>query len=179
MRLFVGLSLPQDAIEALSALQHGLEGARWRPAENFHITLAFIGETDRHGFHEASGALQTVDAPGFSLRLSGAGSFGERKPRAVWAGVAPGDEIHYLQARIAAALRRAGLAVEKRKFTPHVTLAYLKNARREAVASYCAMHGLFSTREFPVAQFHLYSSKMGGEASHYTIENSYPLSSSM
>ncbi len=85
----------------------------------------------------------------------------------------------HLQAKVETALRRAGFALEKRKFTPHVTLAYLRGASQESVMSYCAMHGLFSCGPFPVNEFHLYSSRLGNEASAYEIEASYLLSSSM
>ena len=177
-RLFVALSIPETQSEALCRLQNGLDGARWRPVEAFHLTLSFIGEADRHGFGDAVEALSEVDAPGFALRLSGLGAFGERKPRAVWAGVEACPGLLHVQAKVETALRRKGFDLERRKFTPHVTLAYLKGARTDAVAHYCAVNGLFSAPAFPVEAFHLYSSRLGGEASHYEIEASYSLSSS-
>jgi 2'-5' RNA ligase len=67
---------------------------------------------------------------------------------------------------------------EKRKFAPHVTLAYLHGATVQDAAKFSAMHGLFSFGPFPVEAFHLYESRLGGEASHYEIVQSYPLSSS-
>lgn len=177
-RLFVALSVPEAQSDALCRLQNGLEGARWRPAEAFHLTLAFIGEADRHGFGDAVEALSEVDAPSFDLRLSGLGAFGERKPRAVWAGVEACPALFHLQAKVETALRRKSFDLERRKFAPHVTLAYLKGARADAVAHYCTVNGLFSAPAFPVEAFHLYSSRLGGEASHYEIEASYSLSSS-
>ncbi|MEM8771720.1 MAG: RNA 2',3'-cyclic phosphodiesterase [Pseudomonadota bacterium] len=177
-RLFVSLSLPEIVADALTFLQSGVEGARWRPEENFHLTLAFIGETDRHGFENAIDALSAVDAPTFEISLAGAGFFGDKKPRALWAGVEPSDALNHLQAKVEQVLRRAGFDLERRKFTPHVTLAYLKNIPQPVAAQYCAEHGLFSCGPFPVEAFHLYSSQLGGEASHYEIEASYSLSSS-
>ena len=177
-RLFVALAMPPFAADRLAALQNGLEGARWRPIENFHLTLAFIGETDRHGRDDALEALSAVAAPRFEIRLCGLGSFGDRKPRAVWAGVEPSPALTRLQAKVETALRRKGFDLERRKFTPHVTLAYLGRARADDVARYCAVNGLFSVPAFAVDAFHLYSSRLGAEASHYAIEASYSLSSS-
>ena len=178
-RLFVALSIPEEQTEALRAMQSGLDGARWRPAENFHLTLAFIGETDRRGMEDALDALSAVEAPGVELRLAGLGAFGERKPRAVWAGVEPSPGLAHLQARVETALRRRGFDLERRKFVPHVTLAYLKGARAGDVARYCAgSAGVLSAPAFAADAFHLYSSRLGGEASHYEIEASYALSSS-
>jgi len=177
-RLFVALSIPDAVREALSTLQNGVDGARWRPLENFHITLAFIGEADRHQFNDAIDALSQIEAPAFDLALAGAGAFGERKPRALWAGVKNEPGLAHLQHKVETGLRRAGFELEARKFTPHVTLAYLKAARRDDVLRYCAANELFSAAPFCVREFHLYSSRLGGGASHYEIEASYSLSSS-
>ena len=177
-RLFVALAIPEIVADSLSTLQYGVDGARWRPLDNFHITLAFIGETDRHGFETAIDALSTIEAPAFELRLSGLDFFGDKFPRSIWAGVAAAPALEHLQAKVEQALRRSGFTLERRKFKPHVTLAYLKNTTPEAAMRYCAGHGLFSCGPFPVDEFHLYSSQLGGEASHYEIEASYSLSSS-
>lgn len=177
-RLFVALSIPEAVSDALSRLQNGLEGARWQPIENFHLTLAFIGEADRHGVNDALEALSDINAPSFDVRLSGVDFFGDRKPRAVWAGAEASSGLLHLQKKVETALRQKGFDLERRKFTPHVTLAYLRGARRDDVASYCTVNGLFSAPQFSVDEFHLYSSQLGGEASHYEIEASYSLSSS-
>jgi len=177
-RLFVAIEIPEIVADALTILQFGVEGARWRPPENFHLTLSFIGDADRHGFSEAMTALSGVSAPAFDLRLSGIGYFGDKKPNALWAGVAPNDALDHLQQKVSAALRRSGFAIEKRKFKPHVTLAYLRGASERDVMSFSASHGLFSCGPFPVEEFHLYSSKLGNDASAYQIEASYALSSS-
>lgn len=177
-RLFAGLAIPEIVADALSVLQSGIDGARWRPPENFHLTLAFIGETDRHGFSAAIDALSAIDAPSFELRLSGVGFFGDKQPRTLWAGVEPSPALDHLQAKTERALRRAGFDLEKRKFKPHVTLAYLRGVSQDTAMRYAAAHGLFSCGPFPVEAFHLYSSELGNSASVYNIEASYALSSS-
>ena len=176
-RLFVALEIPEIVADALTVLQSGVDGARWRPAENFHLTLAFIGEADRHGFSAAIDALSAINAPPFELRLSGVGFFGDKQPRALWAGIEPSDALDHLQAKTEQALRRSGFNLEKRKFKPHVTLAYLRSVSQDAAMRYSAQHGLFSCGPFPVEAFHLYSSELGNHASVYSIEASYALSS--
>ena len=178
-RLFVAIEIPAHIGDALSVIQYGVEGARWRPVENFHITLAFIGDTDRHGHRDACTALAGIETSVFELSLSGLGLFGERKPRALWAGVSTSPELSHLQSKIEIALRRIGFELENRKYMPHVTLAYLRGTRRDVAESYCAVNGMFAAGPFPVTAFHLYSSTLGGEGSHYEIEASYALSSSM
>lgn len=177
-RLFVALSLSEVVLDALSQMQFGLKGARWVAEENLHLTLQFIGEVDRHGLIESATALSGVSAPGFEMRLSGCGFFGDRKPRVLWVGVAPCPELMHLQSKVATALARAGHSGDRRKFSPHVTIAYLNGVAQESVAGFAAMHGLFSCGPFPVEEFHLVRSLMGGEGSHYELLESYPLSSS-
>jgi 2'-5' RNA ligase len=174
-RLFTALSLPEIAEDSLSQLQSGLDGARWTQEGGFHLTLQFIGEVDRHGLEDVDSALRRVSAPGFDVTLSACGYFGDQKPRAVWAGVAPNPGLHHLQSKVATALARAGFKGEKRKFVPHVTLAYLNGAAPGAVAAYCASHGLYSFGPFRAAEYHLYQSHLGGEGSHYEILETYTL----
>lgn len=174
-RLFVAISLPEHVADQLSLLETGIRGARWVPYDNFHLTLSFIGETDRHGLNEIALALAGVSAPAFDLRLKGCGFFGDRKPRALWVGAEANPALSHLQSKIAVALKRAGFAEEKRKFTPHVTLAYLNGVPPDAAASFCAVNGLFSAGPFSVGAFHLYESHLGSEAAHYEIVESYAL----
>jgi len=177
-RLFVALSLPEVVADALLPMQGGVDGAAWRPFDNFHITLVFIGDADRRALDEAASALAGVATPSFDLTLSGCGFFGGRKPRALWAGVAASDPLRHLQAKVETALRHVGFTLENRKYTPHVTLAYLRGVSEASAATYCARHNLFSCGPFRVGEFHLYQSYLGGEASHYEILDTYLLSSS-
>ncbi|MEM8985711.1 MAG: RNA 2',3'-cyclic phosphodiesterase [Pseudomonadota bacterium] len=176
MRLFVALSVPEAAADTLLDLQTDLAGAAWRPYENFHITLNFIGEADRRFAEDIDAALGEVCAAPFSLRLSGCGQFGDKRPRAVWAGVAPHTEVAALQAKTAQALRLAGVQLEARKFIPHVTLAYLKGAGAAETAHYAAAHSLYASPDFDVAAFHLYQSMTSDGLNRYEILSSHPLS---
>lgn len=175
-RLFVALSLPEIVADALAQLQSGLPGARWVPDDNFHVTLQFIGAADRHGLAEIHSSLAGIGAPQFDLKLSGCGFFGDRKPRALWVGVEPAPGLLHLQSKVSTALSRAGFPAERRKFAPHVTIAYLNGVPQPAAASFAAMHNLFSLGPLPIAEFHLYESHTGGEASHYEILETYTLS---
>jgi len=109
-RLFVGLSPPEETADALASLMGGLPGARWRPVETLHLTLAFLGETDRRGFEDVAAALSFVSAPSFTLRFTEFGVFGaEGRPRALWAGVARDPALDLLQGRVVQAAKSAGV----------------------------------------------------------------------
>ncbi|MEO1309580.1 MAG: RNA 2',3'-cyclic phosphodiesterase [Pseudomonadota bacterium] len=170
-RLFIGLSPPEDVAEALSRLQDGLPGARWRDPESFHLTLAFVGDASARTFEDLAAALTSLSAPGFTLDWTEPGVFGaEGRPRAVWAGVRAEPGLLLLQGRVEAAMRSVGLTPEARRFVPHVTLAYLARASDADVAKYVGERSLLHVPPWPVGEFHLYSSHLGGGHSIYRIE---------
>lgn len=86
--------------------------------ENLHLTLAFIGETDR--LADARAALAELSGRG-PLRLETGGPLG-RFGDLWWAGVRGGEELAALAGAVQSALRDRGFAVERRAWKPHVTL---------------------------------------------------------
>ena len=175
-RLFTGLEIPTDIGFALSLKRGGLSGARWVDAENYHITLRFIGDVDHKTADEVADSLDRLaNSLRFSVRLTQLGSFGGEKPRALYAGVEPSEALSRLQAAQERVLQRAGLPPEGRKFTPHVTLARLRGVGPEEVARFITEAGRFEPLSFPVGRFVLYSSKDSVGGGPYVVEQSYPL----
>lgn len=176
MRLFVGLDLPADLRARLAGLGGGVPGARWVPAENYHITLRFVGEVAGWQAEEIDHALATLRGRRFAITLQGMGTFAKGgRDTQLWAGVARSDPLERLQGKVEQALQRAGLEPERRKFVPHVTLARLDNAAPAKVASFVQTHNLFRAEDVPVEHFILFSSRLGKEGSAYTSEVEYPL----
>jgi 2'-5' RNA ligase len=176
-RLFTGLEIPADIGQALSSLRGGLPGARWIDPENYHLTLRFIGNVDDITAQEVALMLGRVQRGGFELHLDGLTSFGGRKPRAVVASVAPEPRLLEVQAEHERLMKRIGLEPEGRKYTPHVTLARLRESSSRQVADYLAARGFFRTSAFKVSRFVLFSSRDSVGGGPYVVEASYPLSS--
>jgi 2'-5' RNA ligase len=174
-RLFVALSIPDDIAAGLQRLQSGVPGARWSRREQFHLTLRFIGEVDGRDATAIDDALSLISVAPFPLELHGAGTFGGRDPRELWAGVRANEALMHLQRKIETAIQRIGLAADSRKFTPHVTLARLKAAPRGRVMDYLTDHALYASPPFEVREFLLYSSTLTSEGSIYTPEREYAL----
>jgi len=174
-RLFTALEIPREAALSLSLLRGGLPGARWIDVENYHLTLRFIGDVEGHVADEIANALDRVRRPSFTLTLSGVGAFGQKKPHAVWAGVAASPDLNALQAEIDRLCQRLGVAADPRKFAPHVTLARLKNVSPEAVATYLSARGNFSALPFRVGRFVLMSSRDSVGGGPYIVEEAWPL----
>lgn len=174
-RLFTALEIPRDAALSLSLLRGGLPGARWIDVENYHITLRFFGDVEGHVADEIANALDRVRRPAFQLRLDGVGAFGGKKPHSVWAGVAASPHLTALQAEIERICQRLGVAADPRKFTPHVTLARLRNSSPADVAAYLSARGNFSAAPFKVGRFVLMSSRESVGGGPYVIEEAWPL----
>jgi 2'-5' RNA ligase len=175
MRLFTALALPDEIARPLMLIQAGVPGARWQKREQLHLTLRFIGEVDGAEAAAIDDALAMVDAPGFTLELKGAGSFGGKNPRDLWAGITASEPLLHLNRKIESALQRIGLEPEARKYTPHVTLARLRHAPAGAVADYLTDHALYASQPFTVTAFALYSSKLTSDGSIYRVEKEYEL----
>lgn len=175
IRLFTAVEIPESVRLRLSLLQGGVPGARWIPKENLHLTLRFIGEVDERTANDIDEVLTVLEAPAFELTLKGVGEFGGRDARAVWAAVAPNPALTRLVAKIESALQRMGLEAETRKFTPHVTLARLKDAPLNKVSEFLGANGAFDSGSFPVRAFTLFSSHQTAKGSLYRAERTYPL----
>ena len=175
IRLFTGLEIPAAVADDLALLRGGLPGARWIDAENYHLTLRFIGDIDDTLAHEVASLLRQVRRPGFELRLDGLTSFGGRRPRAVVAAAAPSAPLMELQAEHERLMRRAGLEPEGRKYTPHVTLARVKYASADEVARVLQRIGAFRSKPFIVSRFVLFSAKPKTGGGPYGIEEAFNL----
>lgn len=176
IRLFVALEIPEEIRSRLFLLQCGVPGARWSKPEQIHLTLRFVGEVNEAMAGDIDDVLSSLRAPPLTLELAGVGEFGGKLPRAVWAGVRPNAGLVHLQKKIENALQRLGLPSEERKFTPHVTLARLRNAPAEKVAGFLSHNALFASAAFDVNGFALFSSLLGSAGAVYTIERNYLLS---
>jgi 2'-5' RNA ligase len=195
MRLFVALALPDRVAQSLMLIQGGVPGARWQARDQLHLTLRFIGEVDGRDAAMLDDALAAIHAPAFGLQLHGVGQFGGGKehrpekarggartgratmktPHALWAGVRPNPALEHLQRKVDAAIRRVGQPQDEHKFTPHVTLARLRHPEPGKVLEWLTHNALYTSAEFPIEAFALYSSKLTGDGSIYRMERDYPL----
>jgi len=177
MRLFVALDLPWELRQRVAMLAGaGIPGAKWVPPENYHITLRFIGETPAYRAEEIDHALASLKVRGFSLTLSGVGTFNRSgRSTSLWVGVERNPQLDHLQNKIKTALQRIGLEPERRRFAPHVSLARLDNASEAKLASFVQAHNLFRCERVPVEHFALFSAVLGKGPPVYQLEAEYGL----
>lgn len=131
-RMFVAL-YPPDAARAelreaiAPELRHTTRGLRWTPPDDWHITLAFLGDVDDTTVAALRARLAGIGHPPLRLALQGGGSFGRR---VLWAGVG-GDlaGLTTLADAVRKAAAAAGIALEDLEFHPHLTLARARRGR--------------------------------------------------
>ena len=173
-RLFTGLEIPSALALELAMMRGGLSGARWIDVENYHLTLRFIGDVDTATAESLDEMLAQIRRKPLTVTLEGLDVFGGDKPRAIVAKVQPSPALVELQAEQERLVRRIGIPPEPRRFTPHVTLARLRQSSPWSVADYLGTRG-FLTRRFEADRFVLFSSRDSVGGGPYVIEAAYPL----
>lgn len=132
IRSFIAIDLPakiQTRLDKVSAqLQERLEDVpvRWVPVENIHLTLKFLGDVSESNLEVLKDVLRTVVAnyDKFEISIGGMGAFPQaRRPRVIWIGIESPPELASIQRNIESETARLGYAREKRRFSPHLTLA--------------------------------------------------------
>jgi RNA 2',3'-cyclic 3'-phosphodiesterase len=173
-RLFTALEIPASLRTRLSLMRAPLHGARWVEAENMHITLRFAGDIDGRTADDFADHLAAISAAPFPASIVGAGAFGGRDPRVLWAGVEPSPQLEALHRANERAARAAGLEADPRAFKPHVTLARMRGVRQGAVAQFLGEFGDLHMEPFTVTRFVLLSARPGSGGPPYGIEAEYP-----
>jgi 2'-5' RNA ligase len=174
-RLFVGIEIPGELRERLALIQAGVEGAKWVPKDNFHITLRFIGEVDDAHGRDIAHELDRIRARSFDLVLSGAGHFeSNRRVRQLWVGIERNEALNDLRNRVDGVVTRAA-GPDNQRFRPHITVARLNGAKPEAVRHWLAANTLFKSIPFAVERFVLFSSFLSKSNAIYRAEAEFPL----
>ncbi|MDA1315211.1 MAG: RNA 2',3'-cyclic phosphodiesterase [Acidobacteria bacterium] len=165
MRLFVAIELSEETRQALQAVVDELRPRlplRWVAAENWHLTLKFIGEWPAECRCDIVSVLRSVkaDAP-IRFVLEGLGVLPNiRSPRVFWAGLRHGERLPELTSRVDEALAALGVEQERRAFKPHITLGRLKTKIRpaelqRAIDNYRIEFGSLTTDRFVLFQSEL------------------------
>ena len=120
MRLFIAIQLSEEMKKALITCMHdlkkqGVEG-NYVPAQNLHMTLAFIGEYDDAA--KVREVIESVPLPQFRMSLSEKGNFGNL----LWAGLKGNQKMKTYVKDLRAALKAADIPFGKDEFIPHITL---------------------------------------------------------
>ena len=126
MRLFFAINFSNETRARLLALRDELrlhsERGRFSLPENLHLTLAFLGECDAKQTGAAKSALDMTDFEQFELIIERIGRFRRNGGDIWWAGVQASKPLIDLQRGLTDRLIDTGFSLEKRKYSPHITL---------------------------------------------------------
>jgi RNA 2',3'-cyclic 3'-phosphodiesterase len=139
-RTFIALEMPAPAQRVLGQtierFARALPSLRWADVASIHLTLAFLGELDDDRLALAMEATRAAahDFPAFDYRLTAVSFFGSpQQPRVIWMGVEDqpvaqlnGSPLQRLHSDLDRELQRRNFETEKRPFSPHLTLARVK-----------------------------------------------------
>lgn len=182
-RLFAAIKIhPTEAFTAQYLSLKKLladEKIRWVDPDNIHITLKFFGETPEHHISSIAGALRAAadTVPAFTINMENTGIFGSSyKPRVIWFGIDPGDELQLLSKNIFRELGEIGIEHDRQNFVPHLTIArikYLKDKKHFQQIIDQHKEGFIQTEE--VNEFHLFESILRPQGPLYKVVDSFPL----
>ena len=171
-RLFVAIRPPESIRDQLLDLMQGVPDLRWQSDDQLHLTLRFVGEVDRPVAEDLAAELERIRFDEFSLSLHGVGRFDQRRGGALWAGVAPKDQLKALSQKVERACQAAALPPERRAYHPHITLARWGRAVPDLEA-FIHRHGSLKSEPWLVNRFKLYESRLGRDGAHYEAVSEY------
>ncbi len=175
-RLFVAVDLPEVIRMSVAEIGNHLGAARRVPADQLHLTLRFIGEVDEKLYVAIKAALARIRVSSFPLALSGVGHFPlGRHPRVLWVGMVETEPLLKLQREVELALIEADIPPDERRFSPHITIARLKDTPPATVFALEERHRSFASPPFQVTEFYLYSSILTRDGAIHKREAAYPL----
>jgi 2'-5' RNA ligase len=141
VRTFLGVPLTTELQGAIRSLQNSLKtrirDIRWSRPENLHLTLHFFGETAQENLEKIGVSVLSVKRyhRPFQIDVIGLGAFPDlRRPRVIWLGLNPQDQLGQLQRDCQRALREAGLVTDTRPYSPHLTIGRARQRANELTA---------------------------------------------
>ena len=128
MRAFIALDIPQALREDVAALTRQLKATvkgRFVPRENYHVTVAFLGDTSERELADAMGVLDDTASRFDPVELvpDGLGKFGRANDATLWLGFTQNPKLMELAAFVREGLDDAGVNYDSKPFVPHLTIA--------------------------------------------------------
>ena len=126
MRLFIAINFDDEIKKELVETQNMLRKCALRgnftSYNNLHLTLVFLGEVTKN-IDPLHNVMDDVTVSPFNICIKGTGRFKRDRGDIWWVGIDENKSLSLLQSRLIDALSKAGFSIEKRPFSPHLTLA--------------------------------------------------------
>lgn len=188
MRLFVAAEISEEVKKKLAEVQKEFQSisqffnkVKWVKAENFHLTLKFLGEVREGNLNELTNALveSVKDEKKFELEIQGLGAFpSPAKPRVLWAGIQQGTkELKKIADQVEKNSVDAGFAPRDAPFSPHLTLARFPSFPQQLMSDFSKK--IETNRSFffgktTVSKIVLFQSLLSPAGPHYSVLEEFP-----
>jgi 2'-5' RNA ligase len=175
-RLFIAIDTPPAVAAGLLHTLPVHRGVRPVPPGQLHLTLRFLGDQDEDCAARIGKALEAMQAPPLTMQVQCVGRFRGGQGAVLWAGLAHDDHLTALFDDIEAALADVGIARERRRFHPHLTVARCRPGLPEAVLRdwLAAQHDL-TLPAWTADRFVLFESFLSPEGARHVPRAAYPL----
>lgn len=174
LRLFAGLSLSEEAREfvigVIAGLRYVLDGVRWVPPENLHVTMKFLASCDPRLVPALLGEMEDAASHlPIRLRLGGVGGYPSvRSAKVIWVGA---EDLEGRARKafdvIESGTERLGFAREKRLYSPHVTVGRARAKPLRVSRDIC--EGFESTVLLEAEEIVLFRSELKRSGAEYSI----------
>lgn len=166
VRAFLAIPLPRQLKDSIRALQRQLQtqitSARWLRPENLHLTLHFFAEIEQETLEKIGVSMLSVRGCSrpFLVEVKGLGAFPNlHRPRVIWLDLEPKEKLKQLHRNCGKILHQAGVAVDSRPFSPHLTIARMRNLRPDLTTLFNPA-SIQRVGQLPVDKLVLYESRL-------------------
>ena len=134
-RLFIAAEFPTNIIDSVYQITQNqwpqqMNGLKWVNKNQYHLTLKFLGDTTIDQIAAITHVCQqnTTNDLSFPLTICGFGVFpNQHKPTVLWAGIQEAEKLIQFQKTLDKALNQLNIRMERRPYSPHLTLARIKD----------------------------------------------------
>jgi RNA 2',3'-cyclic 3'-phosphodiesterase len=181
-RLFIAIDIPGDIKKKIWSFSNDVLGSekyiRLVPASNIHVTLKFLGNIDIKRDEEIKEAIEAAAGrfKKFDYEISGKiNAFPEpENSRVLFLEINMGsDMISKIYYKLEDNLSSIGLDKERRKFSPHITIARVKSKKN--LRQLINESGDFLPEMLECSELTLFESKLSPSGARYIIIDSYSL----
>lgn len=137
IRLFIALEISDDVINLVINERDKLLGKeksiRWESRDKLHITLKFLGDTDKALIGNIEQAIEVIvkNSKSFQMELGKFGVFRRNgEPKILWVGLKGSKELERIVNEIGDSFTKFGYSKDERTFKPHVTILRFRGHER-------------------------------------------------
>jgi 2'-5' RNA ligase len=183
MRCFIAIDISDDIKKSIAKvienLGYKIKGIKWVDPQNIHLTLKFLGEIDDKKINLINERLSILSKRHsvFDVSISNVGGFPNLKnPKVLWVGINDSEKLTNLYNELENALFEIGFGKENRKFSPHLTIARIKDKRdADLILRHIMEYKNYFFGEMKVCEIVLMKSTLKPSGAEYTKLNVFKL----